>query len=497
MLVPEREKQQQKFQIMQRRPASSANGVAANGNGGTGNNGEAGPTSRKTLEQREAEYAQARERIFQSQTQSQSHGQNEDKAIPAESSDRNRGRQGEEDDLGPTASRFPVQRSFEPVYASLYHPPADTATTAASMGQPYDPNRGMMHQAYYSADGQYITYPQLPHGGQYADPYAMGGLHMPIPTMSMPIPPNTHSQHQPYTPAQGYDMNGQPIMLVSNGMGGYVPWGPQVQIPPAQAVPGVGGVPPPSIGIGMPLHQQRQQWAYGNPPMPLVPNGQTPYAGRSNGSNLPPPPASISSHSAFSSPTSASSFGGYSGAGSVAGPSSRQGSGTFGPVSGVGPQGQNIQPGGLGLHQHLQHPKPQRPQPTHQHSYASSSISSSSRSYQQDYPHSRPHSRGSTTSTRSAASSVRLGAMYPANAGPGYGHGHGHGHGQYGGSAYGTSQIQQQLQQPQQQQQQGGSRGKHMVREVNGLTSLNIGRERRGRGQSPVRQLTVYPCRRT
>jgi hypothetical protein len=479
--VPEREKQQQKFQIMQRRPNSStatANGAIANGSG----NGEGGPTSRKTLEQREAEYAQARERIFQKQ--------GEESAAASDNVERERGREpsrarrGEEDDLGPTASRFPVQRPFEPVYASLYHSQLDNAALAANnMGQQaYDSSMGMLpHQAYYGTDGQYGMYPmQLPHGGQYADPYAMGALQMPIPPVPMQVPP---SGHQAYTPAQGYDLNGQPILLVSNGMGGYVPWGPQTNMPmqvpgvpgaqgvSAQPGMGLGGVPPPSGGMGMPPMQQ-PQWTYGNPATRAPPNASHPhpYPNAMNVNQSPPPP-SISGHSAFSSPTSLSSFSGYSGTGSAAGPS-RQSSGTFG--------GQNT-------NLHLQQPKPQRPQVRQQNSYASSSISSSSRSYQQDYPHSRPHSRGSTTSTvastRSAGSNVRLGAMYPANAAPGYA---GYAHGQYvGGNVYPQHGVNGH-QQPQVQQQAGG-RGKHMVREVNGLTSLNIGRDRRGRGQSPVR----------
>lgn len=246
--------------------------------------------------------------------------------------------------------------------------------------------------------------------GQYTDGYGM-------------------PQGMQHYPPQAYDANGQPIMLVPNGMGAYVPWQPPVP-----------GVPPPSNGMMSPLNQ----WGYGNPAVQVPVPVSMPMS-------MPPGPSVAGSASASVSAQSQS----QSSNGSVY---SSPGSNYGGFHTQPQPQPQP-QPQRLGSYPPpLQHPQPQRP-PPQSHSSASSSISS--RSYQ-DY--SRPHSRGSTTSTRSATSSVRIGAMYPA-------HTHVHAH------AHGHSHAQQH-----QQYRQKGIKG-----QVNGLTTLGISQDRRAaRGHSPV-----------
>jgi hypothetical protein len=199
-LVPERQTVQKKFQIMQRSQpvGSSRSSSAADG-------GEGGPSSRKTLEQREADYAAARERIYG--------------AAPSEAEevvDPPPAVRPVEDEIDPV-SRYAygadamTAAAYEPIYASLYH-------TNGPDGQPLDPT-GAGNGVYYV--NQAVQYP---------------GYHMLDPTMAAYAPMTTYTNGagQAMYPQQAYDQHGNPLMLVPQQMAGYA--APMWQQQPMQAV---------------------------------------------------------------------------------------------------------------------------------------------------------------------------------------------------------------------------------------------------------------------
>lgn len=291
---------------------------------------QGGPSNRKTLEQREAEYAAERERIYGS-------GQSiEALASGLDGGSATIASQPQDDDIDPV-SRYAYGTAaaavYEPVYASIYHPPASDVPSAPNN----HPQMAIQGGYYVNSAVPYQAYQMMPYPANGAGYSTIA----PGPTM--------------YTPQQGYDQTGAPIMLVPQHANAYTgsTWHPQMQV----GQPGM--VPQPAMQS---MHQPGQAvgngWVYSS--HPIQPGGVQPMMPLPNGS-MP------------------------------------------GPIPPPTPYGYPSYPT-------LMHPQPHRPQlQSQQHSSASSSISS--HSYQS---FSRPHSRGSTTSTRSAASSVRFGPMYPA-----------------------------------------------------------------------------------
>jgi hypothetical protein len=171
-LVPGRETTPQKFKIMKRsQNTDQTRSISADG-------GEGGPTSRKTLEQREAEYAAERERIY-GPTQSE----------PEEVIDRPVTRHVEEE-IDPVSRYAYGIDSYEPIYASLYHNPAQDM----QVGPQINPSNGVYYQAV-----PYPGYQMVGPGMQYAG-YGNG------------VPMYTQ---------QAFDQHGNPIMLVPQQMNGY------------------------------------------------------------------------------------------------------------------------------------------------------------------------------------------------------------------------------------------------------------------------------------
>jgi hypothetical protein len=330
-----------------------------------------GPSRAKTFEEREAAYALARERIYG--TANPDGDATQQVVSGGDEEIRGRARRQQEDEVDPVPRHSygvpSLQASmYEPVYPSLYnppategppHPPIPSQYGQQSLGYGYG-NSGMAYPSYPQMGGVTMQtvggFPGAPpmSSGYGANPQSTSHAQMygAMPQPYVDGPPGGMAYMQQQT--NGYGAHGwqqvpsnglmTPTMMSMQGQ-------MQQQMPPQQVMGGAQGWPP-NAGMSQMMPPQ---------PMPMIPQGMPAYP-TAYGYSQPPR------------------------------------------------QLQN------NLYPNLVQPTPVRPQPQH-HSSASSSISS--RSYQ-DY--SRPHSRGSTTSTRSAASSVRLGVMYPAgqNQGAGY-----------------------------------------------------------------------------
>ncbi|WVW83983.1 hypothetical protein I302_106007 [Kwoniella bestiolae CBS 10118] len=371
--APSSSSQTQKFRIMQRAP--NRNGEAS-GSSSPAEGSSSSGTKWKTLEEREAAYAAAREKIYGTSTET---GTSEITNEAIETLQNAQPPSQVDDEIDPVPRQ--LYQPFEVVYPSLYHPPkaeppapqpmsnASTSTNQyqsqssnvygyqssyGSYSQQIDANGyPIMPQAYGSSQPISPQQPQQNYGimpQTYMDP-SQNGYMMPSQQNGYPVPAGWHQIPQ--------QSNGYPNQMLGPNQQSYG------MIPQQQNginVPQGWQYPPPNQMMSNPPQQQQQQQM-----MPMISQG-VPY------------------------PTSY----GY-------------------PPQTAQPQPQPpIPPYRQGSYPSLVQPTPVRP-PMQPHSSASSSISS--RSYQDG---SRPHSRGSTTSTRSAASSVRLGAMYPATQGPGY-----------------------------------------------------------------------------
>ncbi|KAK8864465.1 hypothetical protein IAR55_001714 [Kwoniella newhampshirensis] len=371
-LVPPAPSPTQKFRIMQRAQPNSSD--SADGSGSNDGSGDNRASKWKTLEEREAAYAAAREKIYGKQSETEDQGSD---GITGDGVERvSRATAALEDDIEPVPRRRYQNggaQQFEVTYPSLYHPPPPEPHVPPPLPQEQQyPTSGPVSFSYQSNAVVYSAYPHVDMNGYPVMAQVANG--------GYPIPQQT--QQPPYGIMQ------QPYM---DGGQGYIPQQYQQNAYATQGWQQPGRPNGPYPPQNMPQNQQynmispqqngmagvpAQGWRY--PPMmttghamPMISQG-IPY----------PPPYGYPQHQQQQQ------------------------------------QQQHQQNLPLqqrqGMYPPLVQPTPTRPQPQ-PHSSASSSISS--RSYQEG---SRPHSRGSTTSTRSAASSVRLGAMYPAGQGPGY-----------------------------------------------------------------------------
>lgn len=253
-LVPEREAVQQKFKIMQR-----SQPVGTSRSGSSADGGDGGPTSRKTLEQREAEYAAERERIYGA-------AQQEAEEVLDRPSPRR-----VEDEVDPV-SRYAYGTDYDPIYAPYTDIPAQI-----------DPSQHMNGgAAYYQA----VPYP----GYQMAPGY------------------NVYPNGQPMYTQQAFDQHGNPIMLVSQPMNGYPMWQGQPMVNGSMAPPPMMQGQMPTNGNGWAAYQQQM----GMPPpgsngpasMPTQIYGYPPYPSLVHPQPTRPQPqhhssasSSISSHS--------------------------------------------------------------------------------------------------------------------------------------------------------------------------------------------------------
>lgn len=203
---------------MQRRPQPGAPTETA---------GEGGPTSRKTLEQREAEYALARERIFQQEP----------------------------------------KKTFEPVYASLHHPPKPDRQQEFEMGSNYydavQYGYPQMYPNYYPQGYDSMMYTWQPPTGQATGMmpqwgYSMQGRSMQggagLVQQQQQQQQHQQQQQQPMQPQQGV---GQSISMPTHA----IPSIPTIpQIPPPPNMPTMQ-----QTGAFAPLQHQPYTYGYTGP----------------------------------------------------------------------------------------------------------------------------------------------------------------------------------------------------------------------------------------
>ena len=208
---------------MQRVPVGSAGSASSRAGSVGGDDNEAGGSKRKTLEQREADYALARERIYGNEganaTLSEADGDNRGRT-------RQRGAESDDDDFVPRQTYGHVQ----PVYASLYHPKAE-----------------LPEQSYENPDPSFAYQSQ-----QYAYQQAPGYA----------APMSSGYNQAVYPPRQGSYVDGSVPSFVPLPV--YAPgW-----------VQGEGQIPL--------SHPVQPTWQYAMPPgpnqpMPMIPQGVQPY----------------------------------------------------------------------------------------------------------------------------------------------------------------------------------------------------------------------------
>ncbi|WVO16141.1 hypothetical protein L204_103811 [Cryptococcus depauperatus] len=244
----------QKFKIMQRTPISTD--LSDSSLSSVLSSTESRLSKWKTLEEREAAYAAAREKIY---------GKNEDSdcSILAKSEEElpSRAAAALEDDIEPVPRRrYPNNNSYDLVYPSLYHPPKGSHSTSPT------PNTSDQ----YGQQGQpYIYQPDINYSYHQVD---MNGYPMPGPMMN---------SYQQGVPTQGYSL---PQQSYTDGQ---YSMSQQAYTMPTWHQPS-GQYPPPIIqnqqyegGIQNDTSQVQQggQWQYQpmmNQPMPMIPQGM-PY----------------------------------------------------------------------------------------------------------------------------------------------------------------------------------------------------------------------------
>lgn len=376
-LAPRADTPPQKFRIMQRAQPNSSNSSDANGLSRTNSiapddaGSEASSSRLRTLEEREAAYIKARQRIYGG-TDGSDEALETTTTAPIATIRGSRPVQNDSDDFETAPRQPPIvvasEPTFQPVYPSLYDPPKSTSTNgvAGPSGQPYDPSNSYQHDTMR----------------QHYTPQAQAQMHMP------PYLGN-------YQPQPGYQPEYAHGQQQQYGMPSYMNQGNPYGVPQHvnTGFPNQWGHPHPRQQQHhhhqQQQQQQQQQTSYGRqqmPPNQSLPQGwMQPDHGQGSSQGQGPMPMPNQPMPMI--------------------PQGMQYPGAYGHP----PQQQVYPP--------LMQPTPTRPA-VHPHSSASSSISS--RSYQSYHDGSRPHSRGSTTSNMSATSSVRFGAMYPANQGGGY-----------------------------------------------------------------------------
>lgn len=259
-LVPAAPSPTQKFRIMQRTPALGERPDSASSSDMQSNTADARANRWKTLEEREAAYAAAREKIYgkggdaeESAAISKTEGEPPSRAAAAL-----------EDDIDPVPRRrYPAGAQFEVVYPSLYHPPkgSHTPSPAPGMADQYQQNlygyQQTMGYAYQMDMNSYPLAGQMPGGGY------------------------THPPPQQAQPQQGYAM--QSYMDSQYNMSQQQQ---QIYPVPGWQQPQRGGAYPqmtPNQQYSlMQAAQQNGQWQYQqmvNQPMPMIPQGMQYPAG--------------------------------------------------------------------------------------------------------------------------------------------------------------------------------------------------------------------------
>lgn len=238
-IVPKPPTPKQTFKLMQRVPLGSAGSASSRAASVAGDDAsDAGGSKRKTLEEREAEYALARERIYGRDGQSAA-GSTEAIVDVDETRTKSTRQEVDDDDFVPRSAI-----ALQPVYPSLYRPKAETPGPPPQI--PVQPN--------YQPDPSFAYQPApMPYG------FAYGNNGYPQ------QPSNGYHQQPNYPPAQPYMDGSAPPFIPHNAYGGN-------QWQPGSANRGQ-----------MPVQQQHQQQQWynmplqTNQPMPMIPQGVQAY----------------------------------------------------------------------------------------------------------------------------------------------------------------------------------------------------------------------------
>lgn len=266
---------------------------------GSADGGEGGPSSRKTFEEREAEYAAARERIYGSD-------QTEDALTEAQGASDPATSRPLEDDIDPV-SRYAygaaAMTPYEPVYASLYHPPKPDVPDPS-----IDASQQMNAGYYVNPSVPYPAYNMVGPGMKYQ---AIGSAYV------AGMPPG----QQMYPNQQAFDQHGNPIMLVPSHVNGYggPTWHPQ-PIQPGQQQQQMQMVPPGQMSNnvwlypGQPQHNGLQQMIMPPPNNNNQPSIPDPYGYPMYPTLMHPHPTRPQphQHSSASSSISSQSYQSYS-----------------------------------------------------------------------------------------------------------------------------------------------------------------------------------------
>jgi hypothetical protein len=287
----------QGFKIMQRSvgvDGSHSRGVSANGEA------EEGAAKKKTLEEREADYALAKERIY---------GKAENQRTPVVQGDEDgrgrtaRARAGEATDL----NTYDGNAALYPVYPSLYHPPKPDALSNISQQIQYtstDPNF-----AFQMNGMQYSPYTQ---GSGYVNGTGQYPIQQGVPFVT-PQNGQAYGMQQPYV-----DGNGNQMYMPQNGYPGGQQWHQQGY---PGMIPVPGQMPMPQMGMNgsnTPNGWYPGQIPMMGGPMPMIPQGvqafptQYAYPPQMSQNHLVQPtplrPQTLHHHSSASSSISSRSY---------------------------------------------------------------------------------------------------------------------------------------------------------------------------------------------
>lgn len=283
-LAPKPPTPKQSFKIMQRVPVGSSGSASSRAASAAGDS-EASGSRFKTMEEREANYALARERIFKdSETIASPDSATAPASTPDEMEQRGRTLRGqprtdEDDDFVPRR----VASSLQPVYASLYHPQPDPTPPLSAYQQRQPSGQDVPGQQVYQHPDNGYNYQSnvqdmyafgVQNGGFTSTPTQNGYTQQGHPMYTAPNQPYIDHNHQ-YNNANGYPPQPWQQFSPPSQPGSDSPNGTSMYAPAPPMVPGY-GYPPGQMGLPgqMPMIPQGAQ-AF--PPQYAYPQQGSPY----------------------------------------------------------------------------------------------------------------------------------------------------------------------------------------------------------------------------
>lgn len=271
-LAPRTESPPQKFRIMQRAQPTSSTSSEANSGSRTGSvvpddaASEASSSRAQTMQEREAAYIKARERIYGSSEDAE-----EQEAVGTVRGQRPLHEEPDEFETAPRTAVTQNEQMFQPVYPSLYDPPQNS--TSGPSAPPYDPPAVYQHDPMRQGYGQMQMAPYMgDYNGQSGYPANLTANGQPYGM------PTYITQAGPYPPHQNNGYPGQWAMQQQPGYNRQImPNQPMTQgwtqAPPHQPLMQNQPMPNPLMpNQPMPMIPQGMQYpgTYGYPPQPQV-----------------------------------------------------------------------------------------------------------------------------------------------------------------------------------------------------------------------------------